>query len=95
MGLDQRSEGIPGIPMPQGWRWMPEGTEVATGGRFVKVFVAFVVITWLSTKKKHSKKFKMPTIIHKFQKYCKFIIFIFFMKVSPLNVVSRYTGTVH
>ena len=41
----------PGIPMPQWWRWVPEGTVVATGGRFVKMFRILLLISWLTSWK--------------------------------------------
>ena len=45
----------PGIPMPQWWRWVPEGKLVATGGRFVKI-VGFLLLIlaklcWLTSWK--------------------------------------------
>ena len=30
-----------GVPMPQSWRWVPEGTVVATRDRFVKIVWSF------------------------------------------------------
>ena len=91
----------PGIPMPQWWRLVPEGTVVATGARFVKTGArVFVVNTCqallahllessgmrtrfgkLSTKKNTSTNLRSHQIYIKIEKYCKFIIFIFFMKV--------------
>ena len=48
----------------------------------------------LSTKK-HSQKFKNPSNIHKNGNILYIHHFHFFMKVSPLDVVSQYTGTAH
>ena len=43
------------IPVPQLWRWVPEGTVVATGGRFVKILGFLLLILaklcWLTSLK--------------------------------------------
>ena len=50
----------PGIPMPQWWRWVPKGTVVATGGRFVKIFGFLLLILaklcWLTRKFWHGDR---------------------------------------
>ena len=42
----------PGIPMPQGWRWVTEGTVVATGNRFDKIWDFLLLILWQAFHKK-------------------------------------------
>ena len=86
----------PGIQMPQWWRWVPKGTVVASGGRFVKILGFLLLILaklcWLTSwkvlawrqglvsfpQKNTPTNLRSYQIYIKMQKYCKFIIFIFY-----------------
>ena len=61
--LDRRSESITRYTNAPITMFVPEGTVVATDGRFVKMFFLNIILAKLSTKK--LQKFKKPINIHK------------------------------